>query len=67
MGNSGSLTRTKYGRAIDAHDVVARMNQGPTKNYEALVGARTTHRMLNNVYSIRCVPGPVADCRRCGT
>eukprot|EP00241_Pyramimonas_parkeae_P007084 CAMPEP_0114242252 /NCGR_PEP_ID=MMETSP0058-20121206/10064_1 /TAXON_ID=36894 /ORGANISM="Pyramimonas parkeae, CCMP726" /LENGTH=311 /DNA_ID=CAMNT_0001354827 /DNA_START=689 /DNA_END=1624 /DNA_ORIENTATION=+ len=53
VGNSGSLTRTKYGRAIDAHDVVARMNQGPTKNYEALVGARTTHRMLNNVYSIR--------------
>jgi hypothetical protein len=31
VGNSGHLLRSKYGEDIDAHDVVMRMNQAPTK------------------------------------
>jgi len=48
VGNSGvmQLTRTA-GKIIDSHDAVMRVNQGPVKGYERMVGARTTFRLLN--------------------
>lgn len=52
VGNSGHLLRSAYGDAIDAHDVVMRMNQAPTKGYEKHVGSKTTHRLLNRLWTL---------------
>eukprot|EP00976_Prorocentrum_cordatum_P097162 1190886-Prorocentrum_minimum.AAC.3 len=39
VGNAGHLSLSNYGKEIDAHDVVVRLNQAPTKGYEDKVGA----------------------------
>ncbi|XP_073787508.1 CMP-N-acetylneuraminate-beta-galactosamide-alpha-2,3-sialyltransferase 2 isoform X3 [Danio rerio] len=46
VGNSGNLLGTKYGKLIDNHDFVFRMNKAPIKGYEKDVGSRTTHRIM---------------------
>ncbi|XP_065141769.1 CMP-N-acetylneuraminate-beta-galactosamide-alpha-2,3-sialyltransferase 2-like [Paramisgurnus dabryanus] len=46
VGNSGNLLGSHYGALIDFHDVVIRINKGPTKGYERDVGSKTTHRIL---------------------
>ncbi|KAI7798533.1 putative CMP-N-acetylneuraminate-beta-galactosamide-alpha-2 [Triplophysa rosa] len=46
VGNSGNLIGSRYGPLIDFHDVVIRINKGPTKGYEKDVGSKTTHRIL---------------------
>ncbi|KAK3273220.1 hypothetical protein CYMTET_18528 [Cymbomonas tetramitiformis] len=55
VGNSGLLLKAKppYGSSIDDHSVVVRINQAPTNEYETYVGSKTTHRVLNNVWSTR--------------
>eukprot|EP00899_Mesostigma_viride_P026236 jgi/Mesvir1/6798/Mv08999-RA.2 len=52
VGNSGSLLLTRFGRDIDSHDVVFRINQAPTLGYEELVGVRTTFRLLNRMWTL---------------
>ena len=34
------------------NDVVVRINQAPTKGYEKFVGKKTTHRLLNRLWTI---------------
>ncbi|XP_038581740.1 CMP-N-acetylneuraminate-beta-galactosamide-alpha-2,3-sialyltransferase 1-like [Micropterus salmoides] len=46
VGNSGKLKRSRYGPLIDLHDVIIRINHGPTKGFEADVGTRTTHHVM---------------------
>ncbi|KAK7898792.1 hypothetical protein WMY93_019645 [Mugilogobius chulae] len=46
VGNSGNLKGSNYGRQIDAHDVVIRMNMGRTAGYEVDAGSKTTHRVM---------------------
>ncbi|XP_056336492.1 CMP-N-acetylneuraminate-beta-galactosamide-alpha-2,3-sialyltransferase 1 [Danio aesculapii] len=46
IGNSGNLKGSCYGRLIDAHNFVIRINMGPTKGYEDDVGSKTTHRFI---------------------
>ncbi|XP_051519614.1 CMP-N-acetylneuraminate-beta-galactosamide-alpha-2,3-sialyltransferase 1-like isoform X1 [Myxocyprinus asiaticus] len=46
VGNSGNLLGSNYGPLIDFHDVVIRINKGPTKGFEKDVGSKTTHRIL---------------------
>ncbi|XP_026205852.1 CMP-N-acetylneuraminate-beta-galactosamide-alpha-2,3-sialyltransferase 1-like [Anabas testudineus] len=46
VGNSVNLKGSHYGRHIDVHDIIIRMNYGQTKGYEADVGNRTTHRIM---------------------
>lgn len=46
VGNSGNLKGSHYGRLIDFHDIVIRMNHAPTKGYEEDVGAKTTHHVM---------------------
>eukprot|EP00899_Mesostigma_viride_P003314 jgi/Mesvir1/12984/Mv05994-RA.2 len=53
VGNSGSLQATSYGAAIDAHDIVFRINQAPTKGYESMVGSKTSFRLLNQMWTNR--------------
>lgn len=48
VGSAGSLLGSKHGAAIDAHDVVFRMNDAPTAGYEADVGRRTSWRVFNS-------------------
>ena len=52
VGNSGHLLKMDYGKQIDANDVVVRINQAPTKGYEKFVGKKTTHRLLNRLWTI---------------
>nr|XP_057902647.1 CMP-N-acetylneuraminate-beta-galactosamide-alpha-2,3-sialyltransferase 1-like isoform X1 [Doryrhamphus excisus] len=46
VGNSVNLKGSRYGRLIDAHDVVVRMNYAPTKGYEEDVGTKTSHHIV---------------------
>ncbi|XP_029976974.1 CMP-N-acetylneuraminate-beta-galactosamide-alpha-2,3-sialyltransferase 2-like [Salarias fasciatus] len=46
VGNSGNLIGSHYGSLIDGHDIVIRMNKGPTEGFEADVGNKTTHRVM---------------------
>mmetsp|Transcript_24144 Transcript_24144/g.33234 ORF Transcript_24144/g.33234 Transcript_24144/m.33234 type:complete len:374 (-) Transcript_24144:106-1227(-) len=48
IGNSGSLLATRYGAAIDNHDVVVRMNIAPVAGKEIYVGRKTSVRMINS-------------------
>lgn len=50
VGNSGSMLNHEYGHDIDAHEMVYRFNQAPTKGYEAHVGTRSTHESLNGYW-----------------
>eukprot|EP00240_Pyramimonas_obovata_P004583 CAMPEP_0118956982 /NCGR_PEP_ID=MMETSP1169-20130426/61861_1 /TAXON_ID=36882 /ORGANISM="Pyramimonas obovata, Strain CCMP722" /LENGTH=398 /DNA_ID=CAMNT_0006905035 /DNA_START=462 /DNA_END=1658 /DNA_ORIENTATION=- len=52
VGNAGSLLANSYGKMIDAHDIVFRMNQAPIVDYEQFVGERTTHRLLNRLWTL---------------
>jgi len=47
VGNSGSLQATKFGRGINLHEAVIRLNQAPTAGYEDIVGNKTTFRIIN--------------------
>uniref|UniRef100_A0A061RJU4 Cmp-n-acetylneuraminate-beta-galactosamide-alpha--sialyltransferase 1 n=1 Tax=Tetraselmis sp. GSL018 TaxID=582737 RepID=A0A061RJU4_9CHLO len=53
VGNSGALLYSKFGQAIDRHEVVFRLNQAPTKGYEAYVGRRASFRLLNSLWTHR--------------
>ncbi|XRA99842.1 sialyltransferase [Pycnococcus provasolii] len=57
VGNGGALLYTRYGAAIDAHDTIWRVNQGPTKGYEAHVGSRTDLRVVNVLWASRYARG----------
>ncbi|XP_077983086.1 CMP-N-acetylneuraminate-beta-galactosamide-alpha-2,3-sialyltransferase 2-like [Glandiceps talaboti] len=46
VGNSGNLRKSKYGKLIDGHDYVMRINHGITKGFEEDVGNRTTHQFM---------------------
>lgn len=51
VGNGGILKRYAFGKTIDTHDAVFRLNQAPTKTYEKIVASKTTYRVLNNKWT----------------
>ncbi|XP_056285413.1 CMP-N-acetylneuraminate-beta-galactosamide-alpha-2,3-sialyltransferase 1-like [Pseudoliparis swirei] len=46
VGNSANLKNSHFGPVIDFQSVVIRINKGRTKDFEADVGTRTTHRVM---------------------
>lgn len=46
VGNSPKLLEADHGAAVDAHDVVIRINDGPTAGLERHTGTRTSVRFL---------------------
>ena len=48
VGSSGILRGSSFGRAIDAHEAVFRINAAPTFGHVAAVGSRTTWRIHNS-------------------
>ena len=48
VGSSGTLRGRSFGRAIDAHEAVFRINAAPTFGHTAAVGTRTTWRIHNS-------------------
>jgi beta-galactoside alpha-2,3-sialyltransferase (sialyltransferase 4A) len=46
VGASRNLFGSRYGRLIDAHDVVFRVNRAPTEFYETDVGDKTTYHVM---------------------
>lgn len=45
VGSSGNLVGRRLGAAIDAHSIIVRMNNAPTRGYEGDVGSRTDWRL----------------------
>eukprot|EP00873_Tetraselmis_striata_P045232 jgi/Tetstr1/465496/TSEL_000880.t1 len=48
VGSAKVMLGSRAGEAIDAHDVVFRSNQAPTKGFERDVGSRTDFRLVNS-------------------
>jgi hypothetical protein len=46
VGASRNLLGSGYGRLIDAHRVVFRVNRAPTEDYESDVGKKTTYHLM---------------------
>ncbi len=46
VGASRNLLNSDYGRQIDAHDVVIRVNRAPTEEFKSDVGEKTTHHVM---------------------
>ena len=44
VGNARSMLMEERGAEIDEHEVVLRLNQAPTIDFEKYVGSKTTHR-----------------------
>jgi hypothetical protein len=43
VGNSGLLRLSTFGRSIDSHDTVVRVNQAPLRGYSRRVGLKAGH------------------------
>ncbi|XP_072259751.1 CMP-N-acetylneuraminate-beta-galactosamide-alpha-2,3-sialyltransferase 2-like [Pyxicephalus adspersus] len=46
VGNSGNLKGSHYGKKIDSHKLIFRMNRALTSGFEEDVGSRTTHHFM---------------------
>ncbi|KAJ8398602.1 hypothetical protein AAFF_G00421300 [Aldrovandia affinis] len=46
VGNSGNLRGAGYGRLIDGHNYIMRINLAPTVGYEEDAGSHTTHHFM---------------------
>ncbi|XP_022094494.1 CMP-N-acetylneuraminate-beta-galactosamide-alpha-2,3-sialyltransferase 2-like [Acanthaster planci] len=46
VGNSGNLRNSNYGKLIDAHDFVFRINKAPMAGFSSDVGSKETHRFM---------------------
>lgn len=47
VGSSGNLIKSGYGKQIDSHEIVIRVNRAPIKKWEKDVGKRTSLRIMS--------------------
>ena len=47
----GLLRLSAYGKSIDSHETIVRVNQAPMRGYSRRVGLRVTHRVLNRLWT----------------
>lgn len=64
VASSKSLLSRTHGKDIDAHSVVIRTNQSPTKGFEKHIGRKTTFRITNAANSFFSEDGPKTICLR---
>ncbi|KAG6570481.1 Beta-1,6-galactosyltransferase GALT29A, partial [Cucurbita argyrosperma subsp. argyrosperma] len=48
VGNSGILLNSDYGKLIDSHEIVIRLNNAKTNKYESKVGSKTSVSFINS-------------------
>jgi len=48
VGNARNLLGSFYGKLIDSHDYIFRINNAPIEGYESDVGTRTTHNVMHS-------------------
>eukprot|EP00899_Mesostigma_viride_P017297 jgi/Mesvir1/25569/Mv01802-RA.2 len=51
VGSGGGLGQSRLGTTIDKHQMVLRINQAPTKGFEAHVGSKTHARLINTYWT----------------
>ncbi|XRB11240.1 glycosyltransferase family 29 protein [Pseudoscourfieldia marina] len=56
-GSETGAGGVKYGKRIDAHDVVIRFNAAPTRGFEAFVGKKTTVRVVSSKWAAEYAKG----------
>ena len=59
VGSAGKLRGAAFGKAIDAHEAVIRVNAAPVRGFESAVGSRTTWRVhvrppVSNLWVTTC-------------
>ncbi|XP_022755972.1 beta-1,6-galactosyltransferase GALT29A-like isoform X2 [Durio zibethinus] len=54
VGNSGILLDSDHGKLIDGHEVVIRLNNARTENFEKNVGSKTSISFVNSNILHRC-------------
>ena len=65
VGNAGHMTKQKFGKYIDSHDLVLRFNTQALGKYKANVGSKVTMRILNNFNTIMaCCRGRLPEGKR---
>mmetsp|Transcript_2009 Transcript_2009/g.5073 ORF Transcript_2009/g.5073 Transcript_2009/m.5073 type:complete len:501 (+) Transcript_2009:128-1630(+) len=47
VGNNGNMIASNFGKEIDSHEAVFRLNKAPTKGFEKHVGSKMTFRFMN--------------------
>uniref|UniRef100_A0A7I4B390 Uncharacterized protein n=2 Tax=Physcomitrium patens TaxID=3218 RepID=A0A7I4B390_PHYPA len=67
VGNSGILLNSTFGKMIDAHEEIVRLNNARIKGFEKYVGGKTTIVFMNNnilhkcARRVRCYCHPYGD------
>eukprot|EP00873_Tetraselmis_striata_P016654 jgi/Tetstr1/436918/TSEL_025691.t1 len=51
VGNGVQLLSASYGKEIDRHEAVMRINQGPFLGFEPYVGSKTHYRLINHKWA----------------
>ncbi|KAL6537917.1 Glycosyltransferase 29 (sialyltransferase) [Orobanche hederae] len=66
VGNSGILLKSEYGRLIDSHKAVIRLNNARTKSFERSVGSKTNISFVNSNILHLCARSVGCSCHPYG-
>ncbi|KAK7261222.1 hypothetical protein RIF29_27527 [Crotalaria pallida] len=68
VGNSGILLNTNYGKLIDSHEVVIRLNNARVESFESKVGSKTNISFVNSniIHACNSIVGSGCVCHSYG-
>ncbi|KAF4388771.1 hypothetical protein G4B88_019048 [Cannabis sativa] len=66
VGNSGILLKSDYGKIIDSHEVVIRLNNARIESYESKVGSKTNMSFVNSNILHLCARRESCSCHPYG-